>query len=92
MLENNNTNKVLPSYSAQSMVGSPIVSGYDRNLQSAPIDTYELEHQFALEQPEVESKSHNWFTDSWNNFSNKRDEIRLMTERGKLINEINPEL
>ena len=92
MLENNNANKVLPSYSAQSMVGSPIVSGYDRNLQSAPIDTYELEHQFALEQPEVESKSHNWFTDSWNNFSNKRDEIRLMTERGKLINEINPEL
>lgn len=89
----NNTISQATGYSANYKQSTPsIISGYDRSLNTTPMDTYELESLISKDQPEVEANKHNWFTDSWNNFNNKRDEIRLMTERAKIVNEISPEL
>ena len=88
-----NTISQAMGYSANYKQKTPsIISGYDRSLNTTPMDTYELESIISKDQPEVEANKHNWFTDSWNNFNNKRDEIRLMTERAKIVNEITPEL
>lgn len=88
-----NTISQAMGYSANYKQSTPsIISGYDRSLNTTPMDTYELESLISKDQPEVEANKHNWFTDSWNNFNNKRDEIRLMTERAKIVNEISPEL
>lgn len=69
-----------------------ISSAYDRSLEQTPLDQYELEAGIARKQPEVEKGRHTWLSDSYTNFMNKKNEIELMTERAKLVNEIDPEL
>lgn len=75
---------------------SPLVKGikteYDRELEQVPVDSYELEGQMALADPESSLVETNWLRDAWRTFSKNRDEINLMSERARLIKEINPEL
>ena len=73
---------------------SPIqmVPGYDRNLNREPLDTYEVEGQYALENPEVANRPLSYWGDAWKAFNNSRDEINLMSERSIIAREINPEL
>ena len=93
MIDNTKNSPASMGFSANYVSATPtVVSGYDRQLNNTPLDVYEMESDISKTQPNVEGQYHNWFTDSWNNFNNKRDEIRIMTERAKIVNEIAPEL
>ena len=95
MLENNSNNPLIGYSNRSTSFTTPITSGYDRNLEKTPLDSYELESIYGKENPkfeEVERTGPDWFWDSWSNFCNKRDEIRLMTERAKIIHELTPEI
>ena len=96
-MENSILDGVSPAYgfsNAAKRTGtlSRINTEYDRSLEQTPLDQYEIEANIARTQPEVEKKKHNWRIDAYNNFLNKRDEISLMTERAKIVNEIDPKI
>lgn len=94
MLESNNVSPKAAVRGYEKNNPSPIqmVPGYDRNLNREPLDTYEVEGQYALENPEVANRPLSYWGDAWKAFNNSRDEINLMSERSIIAREINPEL
>lgn len=94
MLESNNVSPKAAVRGYEKNNPSPIqmVPGYDRNLNREPLDTYEVEGQYALENPEVANRPLSYWGDAWKAFNNSRDEINLMSERSIITREINPEL
>ena len=74
---------------------SPLLNantGYDRNLDTTPMDDYEYRYLLDKDAPEETLKDKSYLKDAWTTFMNNRDQINLMSERAKLIKDINPVL
>lgn len=74
---------------------SPILNantGYDRNLEDTPMDDYEYRYLLDKDNPEETLKDKSYLKDAWTTFMNDRDQINLMSERAKLVKDINPVL
>lgn len=74
---------------------SPILNantGYDRNLEDTPMDDYEYMYLLDKDTPEETLKDKSYLKDAWTTFMNSRDQINLMSERAKLVKDINPVL
>lgn len=67
-----------------------IKTGYDRNLETTPLDDYEYAYLLNKETPEETLKDKSYLRDAWTTFANNRDQINLMSERAKLVKDINP--
>lgn len=67
-----------------------ITTGYDRDLETAPLDDYEYAYLLNKEDPEETLKEKSYLKDAWTAFANNRDQINLMSERAKLVKDINP--
>ena len=67
-----------------------IKTGYDRNLETTPLDDYEYTYLLNREDPEETLKDKSYLRDAWTTFANNRDQINLMSERAKLVKDINP--
>lgn len=77
---------------AQHSPLTKIKTGYDRELEQTPIDDYEEMYLLDKENPEETLKDKSYLKDAWTTFMNSRDQINLMSERGKLAKDINPRL
>lgn len=96
-MENSTENVISPVYGFSNRAANTgrlnrINTVYDRSLEQIPLDQYELEESIARTQPDVEKNKHTWLSDAYTSFMNKKDEITLMSERAKIVNEIDPEL
>lgn len=83
-------NSVLNSVNYQYSPISNIKTGYDRNLETTPLDDYEYEYLLNKDNPEETLKDKSYLRDAWTTFANNRDQINLMSERAKLVKDINP--
>ena len=88
----NATTAGIRQVNAQHSPLTKIKTGYDRELEQTPIDDYEEMYLLDKENPEETLKDKSYLKDAWTTFMNSRDQINLMSERGKLAKDINPRL
>ncbi len=88
----NATTAGIRQVNAQYSPLTKIKTGYDRELEQTPIDDYEEMYLLDKENPEETLKDKSYLKDAWTTFMNSRDQINLMSERGKLAKDINPRL
>lgn len=88
----NATTAAIRQVNAQHSPLTKIKTGYDRELEQTPIDDYEEMYLLDKENPEETLKDKSYLKDAWTTFMNSRDQINLMSERGKLAKDINPRL
>lgn len=82
--------KAMDTVNAQYSPITNIKTGYDRNLETTPLDDYEYAYLLNKETPEETLKDKSYLRDAWTTFANNRDQINLMSERAKLVKDINP--
>lgn len=82
--------KAVDTVNAQYSPITNIKTGYDRNLETTPLDDYEYAYLLNKETPEETLKDKSYLRDAWTTFANNRDQINLMSERAKLVKDINP--
>lgn len=88
----NATTAAIRQVNAQHSPLTKIKTGYDRELEQTPIDDYEEMYLLDKENPEETLKDKSYLKDAWTTFMNSRDQINLMSERAKLVKDINPVL
>lgn len=88
----NATTAAIRQVNAQHSSLTKIKTGYDRELEQTPIDDYEEMYLLDKENPEETLKDKSYLKDAWTTFMNSRDQINLMSERAKLVKDINPVL
>lgn len=88
----NATTAGIRQVNAQHSPLTKIKTGHDRELEQTPIDDYEEMYLLDKENPEETLKDKSYLKDAWTTFMNSRDQINLMSERGKLAKDINPRL
>ena len=88
----NATTAAIRQVNAQHSPLTKIKIGYDRELEQTPIDDYEEMYLLDKENPEETLKDKSYLKDAWTTFMNGRDQINLMSERAKLVKDINPVL
>lgn len=82
--------KAMDVVNAQYSPITNVKTGYDRNLETTPLDDYEYAYLLNKETPEETLKDKSYLRDAWTTFANNRDQINLMSERAKLVKDINP--
>lgn len=82
--------KAMDTVNAQYSPITNIKTGYDRNLETTPLDDYEYAYLLNKETLEETLKDKSYLRDAWTTFANSRDQINLMSERAKLVKDINP--